>query len=108
MLLLGVYLFSTLSLSWWWLIGLFLAPDLGMLGYLAGNKTGAFTYNVLHHKGMAVILYLYGIYLDSEALQFAGILIFAHASFDRLLGYGLKYYTSFHDTHLGKIGKQNE
>jgi hypothetical protein len=26
----------------------------------------------------------------------------AHVGFDRLLGYGLKYGTSFGDTHLGR------
>ncbi|HCQ77260.1 MAG TPA: DUF4260 domain-containing protein, partial [Leeuwenhoekiella sp.] len=33
-LVLAVYLFSTLDLSWWWFIGLFFVPDIGMLGYL--------------------------------------------------------------------------
>ena len=29
----------------------------------------------------------------------------AHVGFDRLLGYGLKYGTSFGDTHLGRRGR---
>jgi hypothetical protein len=29
----------------------------------------------------------------------------AHVGFDRFLGYGLKYASNFHDTHLGKIGR---
>jgi hypothetical protein len=32
----------------------------------------------------------------------------AHAGFDRLLGYGLKYPTAFTDTHLGRIGKSSQ
>jgi hypothetical protein len=36
----------------------------------------------------------------------AGIILFAHSSMDRLFGYGLKYFTGFSDTHLGKIGKE--
>ncbi|WP_218779856.1 DUF4260 family protein [Hymenobacter crusticola] len=27
-----------------------------------------------------------------------------HSALDRLLGYGLKYTTGFHDTHLGRVG----
>jgi hypothetical protein len=29
----------------------------------------------------------------------------AHIGFDRLLGYGLKYPSSFGDTHLGRTGR---
>jgi hypothetical protein len=32
---------------------------------------------------------------------FTGTLLFTHASFDRILGYGLKYFDSFKHTHLG-------
>ncbi len=38
----GIYLFSLLSFEWWWFLVLILAPDLSMLGYLFGNKSGAF------------------------------------------------------------------
>ena len=38
MLLLSVYLFSRLSIAWWWFPALLLVPDLGALGYLFGNK----------------------------------------------------------------------
>jgi hypothetical protein len=31
----------------------------------------------------------------------------AHVGFDRLLGYGLKYGTSFGDTHLGRRGSRH-
>jgi hypothetical protein len=34
-----------------------------------------------------------------------GALWFAHAGFDRLLGYGLKSPEGFSFTHLGQIGK---
>ena len=29
----------------------------------------------------------------------------AHIGIDRLAGYGLKYPSDFHDTHLGRIGR---
>ena len=105
MLLLGIFLFSQLNLSWWWFIGLFLAPDLGMLGYLINTKVGAFTYNLFHHKFVAIAIYFFGIFITSEIIQMIGILLFSHASFDRIFGYGLKYEKGFKFTHLGEIGK---
>ena len=89
-LLLGVYLFSTLGLSWWWFVGLFFAPDIGMLGYLVNPKVGAWSYNLFHLKSLGVVLFLVG--------------LFAHAAFDRIVGYGLKYERGFKFTHLGEIG----
>lgn len=106
MLALSLFLFQQENFSWTWFAILFLAPDLGMLGYLINSQTGAVTYNLTHHKGIAVIIYLAGIYFTSPQLQFAGIFLFAHSSFDRILGYGLKYCDSFYHTHLGMIGKE--
>tara|TARA_B100000945_G_scaffold278949_1_gene244998 strand:- start:555 stop:908 length:354 start_codon:yes stop_codon:yes gene_type:complete len=103
-LLLAVYLFSTLGLSWWWFVGLFFAPDIGMLGYLVNPKVGAWCYNMFHLKSLGVALYLIGILMEFEYLQLAGIILFAHAAFDRILGYGLKYERGFKFTHLGEIG----
>ncbi|MEO2059274.1 MAG: DUF4260 domain-containing protein [Mesonia sp.] len=105
MLLLGTFLFSQLNFSWWWFIGLFLAPDLGMLGYLIITKVGAFTYNLFHHKFVAIAIYFFGIFITSEIVQMIGVLLFSHASFDRIFGYGLKYEKGFKFTHLGEIGK---
>lgn len=104
MLLLGLFLFTPLEYSWWLFAALFFVPDVGMLGYLFGNKAGAIGYNVFHHKGIAILLYLSGLYLQSTGLQLAGLVLFSHASFDRLLGYGLKYENGFRFTHLGEIG----
>lgn len=101
--LLGFFLFSQLQLSWWWFVGLFFAPDIGMLGYLFGNKTGAFCYNIFHHKGLAIGLFLIGIYVDSIGYQLAGIVLFSHASFDRVFGFGLKQNEGFKFTHLGNL-----
>lgn len=87
-----------------WLVLLFFTPDLGAIGYLAGPRIGALTYNTFHHKGIALALYLYGVYTSQPALQIAGLLMFAHSSFDRMLGFGLKNPDSFQSTHLGMIG----
>lgn len=108
MFLLSICLFSQLHFAWyWWLIWI-LAPDLSMLGYLAGNKTGAICYNLAHHKGIAIAIYLLGLYTINENLELAGLILFGHSSMDRGLGYGLKYFTGFQDTHLGRIGKNDK
>ena len=107
MFLLGVYAFSRLDFAWWWFLVLLLAPDIGALGYLFGNKTGAFCYNLFHHKTVAILFFLTGIYFGNEILQLIGIILFSHASLDRIFGYGLKYEKGFKFTHLGEIGKIN-
>jgi len=102
----GIYLFTTLDMAWWWFLVFILVPDISMLGYLVNPKIGALIYNVVHHKGLAILIYLAGIYLGDEILQFSGIMLFSHASMDRIFGYGLKYNDSFNNTHLGTIGKK--
>ena len=102
---LGIYLFSLLPYDWWWFLVLLLAPDIGMIGYFFGNKTGAFLYNLFHHKGVAIAIYFLGVYLTSPLIQLTGIILFSHSSFDRIMGYGLKYDKGFNYTHLGEIGK---
>jgi len=107
MFVLSIYLFNQLHFSWWWFPLLLLAPDIGAIGYLINNKTGAVLYNIFHHKAIAIILYLAGMYLSNESVAFAGIILFAHSSMDRIFGYGLKYFEGFAFTHLGKIGRQS-
>ncbi|GEP51571.1 hypothetical protein FNO01nite_22430 [Flavobacterium noncentrifugens] len=106
MFVFGIWLFSLLNYQWWWFLALIFAPDFSMIGYAFGNKTGAFSYNLFHHRGLAILVYLLGIYLKINALQLIGIILFSHASLDRIFGYGLKYENGFQFTHLGKIGKE--
>jgi hypothetical protein len=102
--LLSIYLFTQLDYAWWWYALLFLAPDLGMIGYLFSPRVGALTYNLLHHKAIAVALFLIGAWLSVPPVQLAGVIILGHSSADRVLGYGLKYPDAFRHTHLGWIG----
>jgi hypothetical protein len=110
LLLLGlsVFLFAGLDYAWWWYALLFFAPDLSMVGYLWNPRLGSWTYNLVHHKGVAAALYILGSVLAIPALQFAGTLLLGHSSFDRVLGYGLKYSDDFRHTHLGMIGRPNQ
>ena len=95
--------FPLLGYSWWWFAALILTPDIGMIGYLANTKVGAITYNLTHHKAMAIIIGLAGYYFNSSESQLAGLIMFSHSSLDRILGYGLKYSDSFKNTHLEKL-----
>ncbi len=101
MFALSIYLFSLTDFAWWWFLVLILAPDIGMLGYLAGNRVGATTYNLFHHKAIALVVLVAGWYLSAPWVLLAGIILFGHSSMDRIFGYGLKYPDSFHHTHLG-------
>ena len=107
MFVFALFLFSQLDASWGLFALLFFAPDLSMLGYLANPRLGAWTYNLIHHKGLAITLYILGSLITIPWLMFAGTLLFAHSSFDRILGYGLKHEDSFQNTHLGRIGNSN-
>ena|SRR5690606_109365 len=103
--ILGIFIFSQLEFAWWWFPALLLLPDIGMFGYLLNPKIGAFTYNVFHHKAIAIAIGLLGFYSDNSWLILIGVILFSHAAFDRIFGYGLKYPDSFKNTHLGSIGK---
>jgi len=106
--LLSIFLFRSLGYAWWWFPLLLLAPDIGMVGYLAGPRVGAVTYNLVHHKAVAIAAYVVGALMGSPLLQLTGLIILAHSSLDRVLGYGLKYPDSFKHTHLGMIGGASE
>ncbi|WP_177730137.1 MULTISPECIES: DUF4260 domain-containing protein [Flavobacterium] len=101
----GLLLFLQTDYAWWWFPLLLFTPDFSMLGYAFGNKAGAYAYNLFHHKGVAVLVYLCGMYTLNEELKLAGIILFSHSCLDRALGYGLKYNEGFSKTHLGIIGK---
>lgn len=101
---LSIYLFSLLNFAWWWYPALILAPDIGMIGYAINTRAGAVTYNLFHHKAIAIVILVLGYAFDHQWLTLSGIILFGHASMDRIFGYGLKYADDFKNTHLGKIG----
>lgn len=107
MFILGVFMFGLLGYQWWLFPVLLLTPDIGMLGYLINNKLGAGLYNLFHHKGIAILLYFFGMYFSMPIVQLAGVILFSHSAMDRIFGYGLKYEKGFKFTHLGEIGKKN-
>ncbi len=104
MFALGLYVFlAFLPFAWWWFLVLILTPDISMLGYLGGNKTGAFVYNFFHHRALALLVLVIGVYLENQIVILAGIILFSHIAMDRFFGYGLKYVTGFKHTHLEEL-----
>lgn len=103
--IIAIYLLSiyNLGLSFWVWLFLFFTPDIGMLGYVINTKVGAVVYNLFHNKGIALMIAALGYYAHHDVLTAIGILLFAHASFDRIWGYGLKYPDSFKHTHLDSL-----
>jgi hypothetical protein len=94
--------------SWWLFAAVWLAPDLSMLGYLAGPGWGARLYNAIHSYTTPATLAVTALLLKSPALVPIALIWMNHIGVDRLLGFGLKYPSGFGFTHLGKQGKSKE
>jgi hypothetical protein len=103
-LLVSILLFAQGGASWLLFAVLFLAPDLSFLGYLAGPRVGAASYNALHTY-VGPLLLAVALVLNGSPLAVA-LIWTAHVGLDRLLGYGLKYPRGFSETHLGRIGRR--
>lgn len=88
-LLFSIYLFSRLPYAWWIFPLFFFVPDVSLLGSLAGKHIGALSYNLIHHKALAVSMYIAGGLLGVPLLSLVGVLLLGHSSFDRVLGFGL-------------------
>jgi hypothetical protein len=99
-----VYLYYCLGAGWSLFLLLFLWPDLGMLGYLASVSLGSRTYNLLHFALLPLALAGVSFTLHRNGVLSFALVWLAHIEFDRALGYGLKYPTSFKDTHLQRVG----
>lgn len=101
----GVFIMSLVAYHWnhggWGLFALlFLVPDLSMIGYVVNARIGAAVYNAAHTYIGPLLLGTYSILMDRQTALLLVLIWVAHISFDRLLGFGLKYPTEFKDTHL--------
>jgi len=102
----GILLWGQVNGNWLLFVPLLLVPDLSMVGYLRGPATGAAVYNAFHNWALTGAILGLGWGLGQPIVIGAGAVLLAHIGADRLLGYGLKYPTSFQDTHLGRIGRR--
>jgi hypothetical protein len=103
-LIAAVTFYAYRSNDWPLFAVLFLVPDISILGYMAGRRVGAFTYNLGHSYLGPALLAAYGVLVSRYVAIDLALIWIAHIGFDRLLGYGLKYATAFGHTHLGLKG----
>ena len=102
---LTLLIYARTGASWWVFAALWLAPDLSLLGYLAGPYWGARIYNAVHAYATPIVLGLCAYLLHANGLLPFAVIWANHIAVDRVLGYGLKYPSRFGWTHLGAIGK---
>ena len=107
-LLVAAYLYSIASGDWILVALLLFVPDIGMLGYLRGSLVGAATYNLFHVEVLPLALAALAIFQQWPLGLAIALIWLAHIGMDRALGYGLKLTSGFRDTHLGRIGRQQE
>jgi Domain of unknown function (DUF4260) len=100
----SAYALYLLHAEWWCYPLLGFGPDIGMIGYAVSSYAGAGLYNIFHHKGFAIFIFVIGMYTGILSWEIVGAILFGHSSMDRMFGYGLKYNRGFKYTHLGVIG----
>ena len=103
----AVAAFGQLGGEYLWLVPALLLPDLAMIGYLAGPRIGALAYNAVHNWAFGIAVGAVGIALGAVPITLAGVILIAHTGMDRSVGYGLKFMSGFHDTHLGRVGRSS-
>lgn len=92
--------YFTLGGPIWLLVVLALAPDLSMLGYLAGPKLGSLSYNIVHTYTLPLVFGAVGFWGDIRLALLVALIWIGHIGADRLFGYGLKFESGFKNTHL--------
>lgn len=101
--ILSIGYYSLNEYNWWLFFILLLIPDVSMIGYLFNHSIGARLYNYFHTYIFSFLFIFIGFLTHQDIILAIGIIWTAHIAMDRALGYGLKYPTSFKDTHLQRI-----
>ncbi len=89
--------------AWQLYLLLLFAPDIAMLGYLAGSRVGSYVYNLVHTTVLPLALLATALLWAREPLLLVALIWLAHIGLDRLLGFGLKYPSAFKHTHLSRV-----
>lgn len=103
LLILALYGYMYFEFNWWILLIFLLAPDLSMVGYLFNERIGAVIYNSCHTYTLSIGLFLIGVITGQDLFVLISLIWTAHIGMDRLFGFGLKYPTTFQDTHLNRV-----
>lgn len=99
----AVGIYAARSESWGLFALLILAPDLGLLGYLVGPRSGAAAYNLTHNLVLPVAVGAVGAVTDTAPAVAIALIWLTHIGVDRAVGYGLKYRDDFRRTHLQRL-----
>lgn len=102
-LILSIYFYSQTNASWWMFLLLLFVPDVSMIGYLRGNRIGAYCYNLFHTYSIPLAIILVSLVVDIPSVLAVGLIWIAHIGMDRMIGYGLKSTEDFKVTHLQKV-----
>lgn len=103
----SLYIYMRLDFSLLLFVLLILSIDIFMLGYLLGDKIGAYAYNLGHSLPIPLVLGVVGYITGADMAIALSLIWLAHIGLDRTFGYGLKLASGFKDTHLGRIGKND-
>ena len=103
LLVAAIAIYAERDYSWIAFAALLLAPDVAAVGYLAGPRLGAATYDATHTTVLPLALGVGGYLADANLPVQLALIWLAHIGMDRALGYGLKYPTAFKDTHLQRV-----
>ena len=98
-----LYFFVQLDVSLWLFFLFLLVPDIFMAGYLMNQKAGAIIYNAGHSFIAPLLLAACYLAAPADILLPVALIWMAHIFMDRTFGFGLKYSSSFKETHLQRI-----
>lgn len=99
----AVTLYAYQGYNWWMFALLLLSPDVAMVAYAINTRLGSLAYNLLHTSVFPILLGLFSLISGYNLGLSLALIWLAHIGMDRVMGYGLKYPTSFKDTHLSRV-----
>jgi hypothetical protein len=89
--------------NWLVFILLLFTPDLTFAIYAVDKRLGSLFYNLFHTYTLPMLLVAFSLGSGfAVGLQLALIWL-AHLGMDRTVGYGLKYFGQFKETHLSRV-----
>lgn len=89
--------------GWVLLAALALAPDLSLAAYAGGARLAAPAYDLAHTDVFPIALGVAGVLAGAGLAVQLALIWLAHIGIDRLVGYGLKYPSSFKETHIQRV-----
>lgn len=99
----AITLYAYQGYNWWIFALLLLSPDVAIVAYTLNTRIGSLVYNLLHTSVFPILLGLFSLISGHDLGLSLALIWLAHIGMDRVMGYGLKYPTSFNDTHLSRV-----